>query len=690
MKKRVLSVLMCLAVLAALLPVSSHADTSGKCGDDLTWSFNSATGVLTIAGSGAMRDYSGNTTENPAPWKSVANQVTSLSLSDKITRIGNRAFEYFCGLNTLTIPDSVKSIGNGAFLNCTELRTLDLGSGVKTLGDSSFAGCSGLTSITIPKSVTNLESSAFSRCTGLLSVTVENGSIGEGVFNGCTGLTSLTISKSVTDINVSAVTGCTALTGIQVNKDNKTYASVDGVLFSKDKKTLLRYPEGKTQTSYTVPDGVDTIGKSAFRGCKLHAVTLPDSLTGIGSGAFSWSKVRSITIPNGVTSIGRSAFAECTALQSIVLPKGITSIEADTFHDCISLTEITIPSGVTSIISYAFNGCSELREITIPKSVTTIGYLAFMNCTELADVYYQGTEAQMEKISMGYGSNNAELRLAEWHFSVGKKPTITAQPQAITVIKGEKATFKVTAKRATGYQWQYQKPTECIWTDVSSGGAKATYRLTAAARHNGYKYRCRVRNAAGSVFTVPVTLTVLNKPAITAQPKAQTARVGDEVTFKVKANYAESYLWQYRKPGETDWNDVKVNGTSAAYSLTAAAKHNGYVYRCKVTNVAATVCSDEAELTVLIKPKITAQPRAVTVAAGSSAAFTVAATGDGLSYRWQYQKPGETKWNNVQTNGTSATYSLSAKAKHNGYTYRCRVTNAAGTVYSKAVKLTVN
>ena len=100
------------------------------------------------------------------------------------------------------------------------------------------------------------------------------------------------------------------------------------------------------------------------------------------------------------------------------------------------------------------------------------------------------------------------------------------------------------------------------------------------------------------------------------------------------------------------------------------------------------VYSNTATLTVC--PEITTQPSAVTVKEGQKATFKVAASGTGLTYQWQYKKPGATSYTNVSKNGTSATYSLTAAARHNGYVYRCKVTNSGGGyVYSSSVKLTV-
>ena len=271
-------------------------------------------------------------------------------------------------------------------------------------------------------------------------------------------------------------------------------------------------------------------------------------------------------------------------------------------------------------------------------------------------------------------------------------PSITAHPSSKTVNEGMTATFNVVASNATSYQWQYKKPNESTWNNVMSNGTSATYTLTTAARHTGYTYRCKVSNAAGSVYSNTATLTVRPKPVISTHPASKTVSEGAIATFKVVATGATAYQWQYRKPNESTWNNVVSNGTSATYSLTAAARHNGYTYRCKVSNAVGSVYSNTATLTVgtpSSKPTITTQPASKTVNEGKTVTFKLVATG-ATAYQWQYRKPNESTWNNVMSNGTSATYSLTTAARHNGYVYRCKVSNAAGSVYSNTATLTVN
>ena len=276
------------------------------------------------------------------------------------------------------------------------------------------------------------------------------------------------------------------------------------------------------------------------------------------------------------------------------------------------------------------------------------------------------------------------------YVTVVKKVAIKTQPKSVSVAEGKTATFKVVAVNATKYQWHYQKPGDATWYAVSNNGTSATYSLTTAARHNGYKYKVKVSNAAGYVWSNIVTLTVVSKPVITTQPVNKKVNEGATATFKVVASGSGlSYQWHYQKPGDATWYAVSNNGTSATYSLTTAARHNGYKYKVKVSNSAGYVWSNIVTLTVVSKPVITTQPVNKKVNEGATATFKVVAGGSGLSYQWHYQKPGDANWYAVSNNGTSATYSLTTAARHNGYKYKVKVSNSAGYVWSNVVTLTV-
>ena len=251
-------------------------------------------GTLYIYCVGDMPNYTSST----VPWRNYRTQITSASIANGVTSIGNDAFYGCSALTSVTIPGSVTSIGQYAFYNCSGLTSIMIPDSVTSIGDSAFNGCSALTSITIPGGVTSIGNEAFSNCRELLSIQVDNG--------------------------------------------NTAFSSKDGVLLNKDRTTFLCYPAGKTDSSYQIPNSVTSIGGSAFNGCSaLTSITIPGGVTSIGRAAFyKCSGLTSVTIPNGVTSIGQSTFYNCSGLTSITIPSGVTSIGNYAFYNCSGLTDV--------------------------------------------------------------------------------------------------------------------------------------------------------------------------------------------------------------------------------------------------------------------------------------------------------------------------------------------------------------
>ena len=251
-------------------------------------------------------------------------KITSVTFPATLTRIGTYAFWGCSNLTgSLIIPNSVTSIEKGAFLDCSGLTgSLIIPNSVTSIAISAFEGCSGLTSLTIPNSVTSIAISAFEGCSGFTSLTIPNSvtSIASWAFGDCIGLTSLTIPNSVTSIACSAFWGCLGLYHLEIVADNPVYSSLDGVVYNKDRTSLLIYPSGKKDESFSIPNTVTHIGDGAFGGHSfIKSLILPEGMTSIGDDAFSWSSLQSISIPKSVHTIEGLAFKMCEYLKDITV-----------------------------------------------------------------------------------------------------------------------------------------------------------------------------------------------------------------------------------------------------------------------------------------------------------------------------------------------------------------------------------
>lgn len=297
-------------------------------------------------------------------------------------------------------------------------------------------------------------------------------------------------------------------------------------------------------------------------------------------------------------------------------------------------------------------------------------------------------------------SNAAKVSLG----SLQTELKIVKQPEDVKAQAGNTVTFKVKAQ-GTGltYQWQTSSSNGAKWGNTSLAGNKtATLSFTAPANYDGRLYRCIITDANGNTVTSNAAKLSFSSTTgtvkITSQPTDVKTSVGKIVSFKVVAEgVGLKYQWQTSSSNGAKWGNTSLSGNNTALlSFSAPATYDGRLYRCVITDAKGnTVVSEAAKLSIgeatgdsII---INAQPRDVSVAAGSTTSFIVEATGEGLTYQWQVSSSNGERWGNTSLAGAKTNIlQLVAPSNYNGRLYRCVITDKNGnTVITDAAKLTV-
>lgn len=319
----------------AIISSFTTAATSGDFGENncLRWNV-SITGKLTISGTGAMPDFD-FPHGNLAPWWNydalgviTKIGIKSVDIKDGVTNVGDYALFFLPDATQITLPDSVTSIGRYGIAMCSKLTGLSIPKGVTGIGDFGLAG-NGLTAVTLPDGLQSL---------------------GRGAFDSCASLTNTTLPAAITAVPGKCFADCTKLLNVK-------YAGT-----------------------------VTAIGDLAFESCKA---------------------LTAAPIPETVTAIGASAFTGCTALTDVTIPAGVSTIPEDCFRGCTALADIDLPGTVTSVGHNAFTGCTALKDVrcygaapavepgnseahSFEPAIVTIHYNPAMNWTLDADGKWQG------------------------------------------------------------------------------------------------------------------------------------------------------------------------------------------------------------------------------------------------------------------------------------------------------------
>ena len=224
--------------------------------------------------------------------------LKEIIIPDSVTEIWSSAFSGCTSLSKVDLPKNLTKIEGDTFFGCTSLAEITIPDSVTSIGGSAFKGCTSLSKVDLPKMLTTIEAGTFRGCTSLKEIIIPDSVIKilDHAFSNCTSLESITIGSGVESLGDEWIASCRRLENITVSPENKTYSSVDGVLFNKDKSELSAYPIGNKRSSYTIPDGVEKIGKKAFYGCRY---------------------IESLTIPVSVAEIEASALGNCYDIRAV-------------------------------------------------------------------------------------------------------------------------------------------------------------------------------------------------------------------------------------------------------------------------------------------------------------------------------------------------------------------------------------
>ncbi len=628
---------------------------------------------------------------------------SSYTIPSTVTSIGYEAFYSNMYLEKITFPSTLKTIGYCAFSG-SFLTSVTLPSGVTSIEEYAFLGCFDLAAISLPNTLTNIGFGAFlltayyqttsrwnnkvlyigknlitadTELTGNYTVASGTTCIADGAFFLCDTLTSVTIPQSVTVIGDEALNYCSSLTAVNVDANNANYTAINGVLFNKAATQLITYPYNKQDISYVIPDGVKSIGISAF---------------------FKNNILKTVTLSDSVTSIGIGTFSSCTALQTIILSDNLGSIGNYAFDGCEALTSVLVPSVAPA---EAVDNGDPTPNVVFPKALKTVGTEAFLDCALLKTVALSPEISSIGSYAFGFTSNTEEdsddtLYSPVSGFSIASYQYSTGERYAIN----NGLTYKSTAMTDMTINTAPTKTAYGLGDTLSVSGLKLNTTYADETTHiitSGYTYTPTTLYTAGTQAVTVACGSFTDMFTVNVIPKTPTGVKAVSASYNsIKISWTAvpgtvKYA-VYRSATKTGTYAYLKSSTSTSVTDTSLKTGTTYYYKVKayqtVNNV--NICSTESAI-VYAKPELAIPGAAKAVSASyNSIKITWTAVADATGY-YVYRSATKDGTYTYLKSSTSASVTDTSLKTGTMYYYKVKAyKTVGGTKYNSAYSAIVS
>lgn len=339
-----------------------------------------------------------------------------VDLPDGLQSIGDHAFAKMADLKEVILPDSVTELGAEAYTHCPSVETVRVGSGVEVIPSGCFDTNESLASLTLCQGLREIRSNAFSNAEEITQLVLPESleKVEYSAFMSCDNLKQVQIPATLRDLSTSAFNFCQSLEEYQVSPENENYRSEDGVLFSKDLRTMLSYPSGRQGESYTVPEGVEIINSYAFTMLShLTKVVLPEGVKELKDYAFYNSGIlQEVNFPDSLQTMGFGT-AGYSDIRVARLGKQIQTLPFGTFmsNPNLRLVDFSRCDSI-SLNSFCIGAPGSLRTVIAGDNVTSLGWTSF-DTNENTVIY-----APADSLFADYARNNNRTFVALDGFTV--------------------------------------------------------------------------------------------------------------------------------------------------------------------------------------------------------------------------------------------------------------------------------